>query len=104
MTAPEDLGSTGERRVDITKNQEQSRYELRVDGELVGVADYVAQPDRIVFPHTEVTPSYRGHGYGEKLVHAALEDVRRAGGRVVAHCWFVAGYIRAHPEFADLLA
>jgi len=103
MTTPGGTPSDGDRNVEITRNEEQSRYELRVDGELVGVADYVAEPGRVVFPHTEINPSYRGRGYGERLVHAALEDVRKTGTRVVPRCWFVADYIGLHPEFADLL-
>jgi predicted GNAT family acetyltransferase len=37
------------------------------------------------------------------LVEAALTDIRVRGLRVVPLCPFVAGYIRRHPEYADLV-
>ena len=88
----------------VEKNEAQSRYELWLDGELVGVADYSVQDGRVVFPHTEIVPRYRGRGFGNRLVRAALEDVRDSQARVVARCWFVADFIELHREFAGLLA
>ena len=88
----------------VHRNEERSRYELVVDGELVGVADYRAEGDTWVFPHTEVASARRGQGWGAELVRAALDDVRAAGGTVVPRCWYVAEFIDAHPDYRDLLA
>jgi predicted GNAT family acetyltransferase len=88
----------------VTKNADESRYELRLNDRVVGVADYTVDGDRIIFPHTEIDPSMRGHGFGAQLVRGALDDVRRSGGKVVAHCWFVAQYINDHPAYAELVA
>lgn len=81
------------------------RYEIQADGEVVG---YVAirRPDEgpVVFVHTEIDPAYEGEGLGGRLARGALDHVRERGERVIAQCPFIAGYIRRHPEYADLLA
>ena len=88
----------------VRRNPERSRYELLVDGEVVGIADYHVQDGTWVFPHTVIAPERRGRGLGAELVQAALDDVRRAGGTVVPRCWYVADFIDAHPAYADLVA
>jgi uncharacterized protein len=88
----------------VRRNAERSRYELLVDGEVVGVADYHVDGGTWTFPHTVIAPERRGQGLGAVLVEAALDDVRRAGGTVVPTCWYVAEFIDAHPDYADLLA
>lgn len=87
---------------EVTKNEERSRYEIAVDGELRGIADYVERGDVVVFPHTEIDPAMRGRGLGAVLVKAALDDVRPSGRSVAPHCWYVAEYIDLHPEYADM--
>jgi predicted GNAT family acetyltransferase len=88
---------------DVVRNQERSRYELLIDGEVVGVADYRVDGTTWTFPHTVITPERRGQGLGAELVQGALDDVRRAGGTVVPRCWYVADFIAAHPGYADML-
>ena len=87
----------------MRNNSERSRYELVVGDEVIGVADYQREGDRLVFPHTEVRASLRGQGMGARLVRAALDDVRSHGERVVARCRFVAQFIDDNPEYQDLL-
>ena len=87
----------------MRNNSVRSRYELVVGDEVIGVADYQREGDRLVFPHTEVRASLRGQGMGARLVRAALDDVRSHGDRVVARCWFVAQFIDDNPEYQDLL-
>jgi hypothetical protein len=88
---------------EVRNNPEKSRYELVVDAEVVGVADYRQQGDTLIFPHTQVKSSLRGQGLGARLVQAALDDARANGYRVMAHCWYVAEFIDANPEYQDLL-
>ncbi len=88
---------------EVRHNAARSRYEINLDGRLAGIADYRADGDTIVFPHTEIEPAMRNQGLGAELVRAALDDVRARGGRVVAQCWYVAEFIDQHPEYADLL-
>ena len=90
---------------DIRRNEDEGRYELVIDEQLVGVADFrVESDDVLVFPHTEIHPSRRGMGLGEQLVQAALDDVRRRGQRVRPRCWFVHEFIEQHPEYGELVA
>jgi hypothetical protein len=82
---------------------ERSRYEILVDGELVGIADYEDAGETRVFPHTFVEPAWRGRGLAEELVRSALDDVRASGRRIVPACWYVAQFVDRHPAYADLL-
>lgn len=88
----------------IRHDQSRSRYEVSVDGQVVGVSQYDARGDVVVFTHTEIDPELRGRGLGERLVRAALDDVRATGRTVKARCPFVARFMRNHPEYADLAA
>lgn len=85
--------------------EHRSRYELLVDGELVGIADYRERGgDVLIFPHTEIVRHLRGRGLGEVLVRGALDHVRTEGKVVVPSCWFVRDFIDANPDYEDLRA
>jgi len=88
----------------VRKDEARSRYELLLDGEVVGVADYRDTGDALVFPHTEIDRAHRGKGLGEILVRAAMDDVKALGRTVVPSCWFVREFLDAHPGYADLRA
>lgn len=89
----------------VRNAEDESRYEILVDGKLAGIADYRLDGDVIVFPHTEIDSSRRGQGLGAVLVRAALDDVRAQGGRrVVPTCWYVREFMQANGEYADLLS
>lgn len=82
-----------------------NRFELLVDGESVGQADYQLRDDAIVFTHTEIDPARRKNGLGGELVRGALNLVRaETDQRVVASCPFVAAWIAKHPDYQDLLS
>ena len=49
---------------------------------------------RLIFPHTEVDPAFRGRGIAQQLVAEAMADVARRGETVIPHCPVVAGYLR----------
>jgi uncharacterized protein len=82
---------------------EASRYELRLEGRLVGFAAYRRRGSRIAFTHTEVEESCQGRGCGSMLAAAALEDARRQGLDVVPLCPFIAHYIEQHSEYQQLV-
>lgn len=89
---------------DVRHVPERSRYELLIDDEVVGIADYRERDGTLVMPHTEIASDRRGQGLGDVLVQGALDDVRARGQKVVPACWFVRDYVERHPETADLLA
>ena len=91
-------------RADVRRNVPRSRYEITVDGRVVGFTEYTRHGDTVVFPHTEIEPSMRNRGLGAELVRGALDDVRARGNTAVAQCWYVAEFIDQHTEYADLLA
>ena len=88
----------------VRHDADGSRYELVVDDEVTGVADYEDEGDVLVFFHTEVDPERRGKGLGSTLVQGALDDVRRSGRTIVARCPFVAHFLDEHPEYRDLVS
>ena len=94
---------TESRDVRVLDNPRELRYELRVDGDLVGEIRYRREPGIVVLVHTEVDPPFEGQGLGAELVRGALEDLRARGELVVPFCPFVAAYIGRHPEFEDLV-
>jgi predicted GNAT family acetyltransferase/glutaredoxin len=89
---------------EVVDNSEESRYELRLAGRLIGLAAYRRRNGRIVFTHTEVDEASEGRGFGSRLAAGALESARQAGLDVVPLCPFIAHYIERHPEYEQLLA
>lgn len=89
--------------VEVRHNPDDSRYEIVVDGRLAGIAEYRRSEAAVVFTHTEVVRALQRRGLGELLVRGALDDVRREGGKVLAECWYVARFLREHPDYADLM-
>jgi uncharacterized protein len=88
----------------VIRDDERSRYELVIDGDIVGIADFVLDGATMVLPHTEINPRQRGRGLGAVLVKGVLDDARARSLDVVPTCWYVREYIEQHPEDADLLA
>ena len=90
-------------RVEVTDNVDSERYEVRLDGELAGFAQYVRRGGRTLFVHTEIDPAFGGHGLGSKLAAGALDAERAAGTPVVPLCSFIRSYIDRHPDYVDLV-
>jgi predicted GNAT family acetyltransferase len=89
--------------IEVVDVPEKSRFEIRVDGELAGFADYSRMGDRVIFRHTEIHDAYEGRGLGSKLAQGALDAARTAGHGVVPLCPFIASYIERHPDYQDLV-
>jgi uncharacterized protein len=87
----------------IRQNTEQSRYELMVEDAVAGVVEYREQGDQVELTHTEVDPSYEGQGIGSHLAHAVLDNLRNEKRSLVPSCRFINGYLKRHPEFAELV-
>ncbi|MFC5753975.1 GNAT family N-acetyltransferase [Actinomadura rugatobispora] len=88
---------------EVTDNAEAKRYEVRVDGEPAGFAEYRLRPGKIVFTHTEVDGAFGGQGVGGALARGALDDARAKGLAVVPLCPFIKGWIEKHPDYQDLV-
>ncbi|BBZ24153.1 GNAT family N-acetyltransferase [Mycolicibacter hiberniae] len=86
-----------------TVTHDNRQFQIIVDGEQAGFADYIENGDQRIFHHTVVEKEFGGRGLAGTLIGAALDDTRAAGKRVVPTCSFVAGYIAKHPQYADLV-
>ena len=88
----------------VANNADAGRYEVSLDGEPAGFAEYRLRDGRVIFTHTEVDSAFEGHGLGSSLARGALDDVRNRGLQAVPLCPFIAAYIERHPEYQDLVA
>ena len=87
----------------VRDNQAKHRYELTLDGAVVGVILYREQPDAYVLVHTEIDEAYEGKGLGSVLVRHVLDDARERGLAVLPVCPFVRGWISRHEDYLDLV-
>ena len=88
----------------VRDNSELHRYEIRVDGQLAGFAEYRdAGPIARAFVHTEIADEFGGRGLGSKLIRQVLDEQRAAGRQVLPYCPFVKAYISSHPDYLDLV-
>jgi uncharacterized protein len=83
---------------------ERGRFEVRLDGRVVGLASYHVDGTTMTLPHTEVDPSVGGRGIGTALVAGVLEAARERGLTVLPYCSFIRHYIQQHPDQIDLVA
>jgi predicted GNAT family acetyltransferase len=88
---------------EVIHNGQRSRYEIYLDGEQSGYAEYELADDEITFTHTFTDPAKRGRGAAARLVRHALDDALEAERFVVPQCWYVAQFIDTHEEYACLL-
>ena len=89
--------------IELADARERDRYEVSVDGEVVGFSAYRARPGLIAFVHTDVDKRFRGRGIGDQLIRFALEDARARGLSVLPFCPFVKAFIEGHREFEELV-
>jgi len=94
-TSGRQAGETADAQKTVMRNDEAGRYEIRVEGAIAGFTEI--EPDgagRVVFPHTEIDPAYKGQGLGGILVREALSDAARRGETIVPVCSYVRKYLR----------
>ncbi len=87
----------------FTNNAPQHRYEATLGGQLAGFAEYNLLTDAIMFTHTEVLPAFEGKGVGSAIAKHVLDEARAKKLHVIPVCQFIAGYIRKHPDYVDLV-
>ena len=89
----------------VADNPQARRYELALGGRTVAHVDYRMRGEGTIdLIHTEVAPGHEGQGLASRIAQFALDDARSRGLKVVASCSYIAGYVRKHPEYGDLLA
>ena len=86
----------------LIDNADEKRYEFHI-GVNVPRIEYIRTKDKIYLTHTEVPDELEGQGIGSSLVRAALVDIEEKDLTLVPLCPFVAGYIKANPEWKKLV-
>jgi uncharacterized protein len=87
----------------VTDVSERRRFDIAVDGAVLGFAEYRRRPGVISFTHTEIDPARNGEGLGTVLVKAALDTARAEGLAVLPYGPFIQGFIDRHREYLDLV-
>ena len=91
-------------RLTVVNHAEHGRYELHLDGELVGFADYSQNDGVITVPHVETAREHRGKDFAARLMRGTLDDVRDRSLKIRPLCPYADAYMRRHPETAELRA
>lgn len=91
--------------VSVTDNTDAARYEVRVDGELAGFADYRLRDggSTVAVMHTEIDDAFAGQGLAKQLAVAVLDGLRADERSLLPFCPFFQGYVAKHPEYVDLV-
>ena len=87
----------------VVDNREAGRFELVVDDQVAGVAEYRRNGTEISLTHTEVDPAFEGRGLGSVLARGVLDAVGAEGATVLPYCTFMRGYIERHERYLDLV-
>ena len=88
----------------VRDDPDQHRYEIVVDDQVAGFAEYRRRDDRVTFTHTVVDDAYEGQGLGSRLARHVLDAAREAGLDVYPACPFISEYIRRHQDrYLDLV-
>jgi predicted GNAT family acetyltransferase len=88
---------------DFAHNSDRSRFEIVVDGVVVGKTYYRENSGRRTFTHTEVDPAQQGKGLATQLIEFALAATRDADLRIAAECPTVTAYLSRHNEYDDIV-
>lgn len=98
---------------DVTDNAHQNRFELRLNGDLVGIVGYfqvepVGRGPRrtpvVSFMHAVITEDFGHRGLAGVMVRKSLDAARGYGWKVKPVCTYVQRYVAEHPEYRDLMA
>lgn len=98
---------------DVSINTDQNRFELRLNGDLVGIVGYYEvegttkrnQRTHVVsFMHTVVTEDFGHQGLAAILVRRALDSARSYGWKVKPVCTYVQRFVAANPDYSDVMA
>lgn len=94
-----DLASAQADGFTVEHREDEHRFVLVRDGGVIGYAHYrYLGEDGIDFDSTVVDVPFRGTGLSGILVEHAVGDDIVKDKRVLASCWFVAGYLRKRPQ------
>ncbi|RJO76839.1 N-acetyltransferase [Nocardia panacis] len=86
---------------EIRDNIALERFEIHVDGTLVGYTDYQDTAAERAFVHTEIHGA--GTGYGHELIESALNATGVEGLGVLPMCPLVQQFVEQRPEYLTMV-
>ncbi len=89
--------------ITVYNNAERRRFEIVIDGHVAFAEYMIIANERIIFTHTEVAPALEGKGLASLLARHAFAYARAHNLRIMPLCPYMAGYMKRHPEYHDLL-
>jgi predicted GNAT family acetyltransferase len=89
--------------ISVLDDRQASRFELHVDGEVLGYLTYQRAGDVVSFLEVTTDLSRAGEGLGLLLVRRALDAVAAEGLWVLPVCPFVRDFIQRHPVYLDMV-
>lgn len=89
--------------MEIVRDTDQNRFELRRDGAAIGTLQYSYDGDATVLERIEVQREYSGQGLAADFTKSVLGQLREAQEAVIPTCPYVRGYILKHPQWHDLV-
>jgi len=82
----------------------KGRFFIHESGRDLAEMTYVRSgDDKIIIDHTEVDPSLKGQGVGQKLVLAAVEKARAEHFKIMPLCPFAKAVFEKTKEYGDVL-
>lgn len=86
----------------VTHNEEKSRFEAEVEGQ-IAMVDYYRQDNVFVVTHTGVPSRLEGRGIAAAMTKSMLDYIRSNKYKVRPICSYTRMYIQRHPEYEDLV-
>ena len=85
-------------------NYEDNRIFYNDDnGNLIAEVTFPVDNDVAVINHTFVDNSLRGQGVANKLLYAAVNQIRSSGLKAMPTCSYAIKWFKEHPEYSDIL-
>jgi len=88
----------------VHHDTEQHKFYVQQDGGEARLSYRQVNEHTLDFQSTFTPPALRGRGLAAAVVTAGLDYAREHGMKVIPTCSYVAAYLDAHPEHADLRA
>ncbi|SEM09670.1 MULTISPECIES: GNAT family N-acetyltransferase [Rhodococcus] len=99
---------------EVTNNAGQNRFELRLNGDLVGILGYYDLDTRsarrssaatpvVSFMHTVIVEDFGHRGLAAVMVRRALDAARGYGWKVRPVCTYLQRFVADNPEYRDLM-
>ena len=86
----------------FSNNPTKKRYELQLKDK-TAYLEYILAKGNIYLTHTEVPRALEGRGIGSSMILKCLEDIKARELTLVPLCPFVAGYLKKHSEWRELV-